>query len=144
MQDKTNVLDDHAIAARVGEPHLAEFKSLADRARRREGVRRRTNGWLHGEEVEQVFQEDCLLGDVVEAGEDLLNVGSGPIERPRQEGETAERNRARQSPRQDHYIGPVIPPGRHYVQGRTKECTPHRKYLIFVKDLCGYLIVMFR
>src|ERR1019366_6273333 len=79
------------------------------RARRRNGVRRRTNGGLHGEEVEQVFQEDCLLGNVVEAGENLLDVGSGPIERPRQEGETTERNRACQSPRQDHCIGAVTP-----------------------------------
>src|ERR1039458_1254667 len=109
MQGKTNVLDHHAVAARVGEPHVAEFKSLADRTRRRDGVRRRTNGGLHGEEVEQVFQEDRLLGNVVEPGENLLDVGPGPIERSRQEGETAERNRTRQSPRQDHYIGPVIP-----------------------------------
>src|ERR1035441_4352341 len=105
MQGKVNVLDYHSVAARIGEPHVAEFKSLADRARRRDGVRRRTNGGLHGEKLEKVFQEDRLLGNVVEAGENLLDVGSRAVERSRQEGEATEGNGARQSARQDGRIG---------------------------------------
>ena len=33
------------------------------------------NGGLHGEKLEQVFQEDCLLGNVVKTGENFLDVG---------------------------------------------------------------------
>src|ERR1035438_7997827 len=36
MQGKTNVSDHHAVAAPVGEAHVAEFESLAGRARRRD------------------------------------------------------------------------------------------------------------
>src|ERR1035437_1380570 len=99
MQEKTNVLDYPTVAARIGERHVAELKSLANRAGCRDGVRRRTNGGLHGEKLEEVLQEDRLLGNVVEAGEDLLDVGSRSGEGPRQEGKAAEGNPVRKGSR---------------------------------------------
>jgi hypothetical protein len=44
MKRKVNVLDNHPIAARVGGPHAAEFRSLPCRAGSGDSVRRRTNG----------------------------------------------------------------------------------------------------
>src|SRR5674476_1632767 len=89
MQGKVNVLDDHSLAARVGEADLAEFEALAEFAGRGDGVRRGADCWLHGEELEEVFEEYRLFGDVVEAGEDLLNISARTVECAGQEGETA-------------------------------------------------------
>src|ERR1019366_2141500 len=44
MRRKVNVLDNHPIAARVGGPQAAEFRSLPCRAGSGDSVRRRTDG----------------------------------------------------------------------------------------------------
>src|SRR5674476_258704 len=142
MQGKVNVLDDHSLAARVGEADLAEFEALAEVAGRGDGVRRGADCWLHGEELEEVFEEYRLFGDVVEAGEDLLNISARTVECAGQEGETAERDQARQGACQDHGVGPVIASGRDHVQGRAHGRATNCKSLIFLKDLSRYLIVM--
>src|SRR5690349_9305804 len=105
MQGKINVLHDHSAAAGVRERDIAKLETLAERPRRRNRVRRGPDGRLHREEIEKVFEEDSLLGNVVEAGENLLDIGARAVEGAGQEGEAAEGHGARQGLRQDYRIG---------------------------------------
>src|SRR6266536_303724 len=131
MQGKVNVLHDEAIAARVGEGDVAEFEALAEGAGGRDGVGRGRDGGLHRKEIEEVFEEDGLLGNVVEAGEDLLDVGAGAVEGSGEERKAAEGDGAGEGAREDDGVGTVIASGGDDVEGRTEECALHRKLLIF-------------
>ena len=94
----------------------------------------------HVEELEEILQENRLLGDVVEAGENLLDVGARAENAPVRKVKRAERNCSRQSPRQHHRIGSIIAARRDHVQSRPHKRTPDRKYLIFFVDIVGNFV----
>src|SRR5690242_7252207 len=126
MQGKVNVLHYQTGAAGVGERHVAKLKAPAEGAGRREGIRRSSDRRLHREEIKQVFEEDSLLRNVVEPGENLLDIRPRAVEGAGQKREAAKGHSAGQSPREDYRICPVVAPGRNHVEGRTEECAPHR------------------
>ncbi len=90
------------------EANVTKFKAAANRAGRRDRIGLGADAGLKREEVEEVFQEHRLFGDVIEARKDSFDVGARAVEGAGQKSEAAERNGAGESAGENDHVRTVI------------------------------------
>src|SRR5207248_1083213 len=73
---EVEAIEHQARAAGIAEGNVAELEAAHDRARSRQGIRLGANGWLHVEEGQQVGEEQSLIGNAGQGGENLLTVAA--------------------------------------------------------------------
>ena len=88
-------IEHQPVVPGIGERHVLEDDAATHRAGGRNSVGLGPDRRLHLEEVDEVRQEERLVGDVGERGEERLNAAVGPGERSGQELQVAPAHRRR-------------------------------------------------
>src|SRR5579875_2590811 len=99
------------------------------------------DGRLHLEKLEQIFEEQCLLGNIVETAQDLLDVSARAGKGAGEHGKAADGDTASERLHQHDRVSAIVAAGRNQVEQLTYAGAPDGQRAVFAIDFLGETLV---